>query len=272
MHLGIHDQNRTFGTITRKQLWCKCSIFPYIWARRKGAGDTDCVWGQTNYDREQAKTSRARATQRNNSFCTWQPPITSPPDSTSREQVCMTKSCIAAQVFAGQEQKVRMINHNHTHLWPPGTEKHLEMVHKHKLPHIPSAWVREQVLLSQWHSASQMEKKKFTEFWNKGLQLLETVLTAFTEHHSSKEEITTLSCASHVLHPLPAFSPWWYIHYGLTKVSLSDTSSLSHHPQKNLTEVQLHLCGYPALGVPPSPESGNGWYSHRRRISDLSGW
>lgn len=190
----------------------------------------------------------------------------------SREQVCMTKSCIAAQVFAGQEQKVRLINHNHTHLWPPRTEKHLQMVHKHKLPHIPSAWVREQVLLSQWHSAPQMEIKIITEFWNKGLQLLETALTGFTEHHSSKEEITTLSCASHVLHPLPAFPPWWYIHYGLTKVSLSDTSSLSHQPQKNLTEVQLHLCVYPALGFPPPPESGNGWYSHRRRISDLSGW
>jgi len=82
----------------------------------KGAGDTDCVWEQTKYDREQAKTSRAQTTQWNNSFCTWQPPITSLPDSTSREQVCMTKSYMTAQIFAGQEQKAKLINHSHTHL------------------------------------------------------------------------------------------------------------------------------------------------------------
>lgn len=179
----------------------------------KGAGDTHCVWGKTKYDREQAKTSGAQATQGINGFCIWQPPITSSPDSTSRELVCVTKSYITAQVFAGQEKKVRLINHSRTHLWPSRTDEHLQIVHKHKLPGIPSAWVREEVLLSQWHSAPQVEnkiKKKaftFTEFWNKGLQLLETVLTGCTEHHSGKEAITTLSFASHILHSLPSFPP-----------------------------------------------------------------
>lgn len=69
----------------------------------KEAGVTDHVWGQTKNDREQARTSRAQATRGNNSFCTWQAPITSSPDWTARERVCITKSYVADQVSAGQE-------------------------------------------------------------------------------------------------------------------------------------------------------------------------
>lgn len=182
--------------------------FPYVWLR-KGGGDTNRVWGQTKYDREQTKTSRAQVTQGSNSFCTWQPPITSSPDCTCREQVCITKSYVTAQVFAGQEHKARLISHSHTRLWPSRPDKHLQMVHKHKLPGIPSAWVREQVLLSQWHSAPQVEKTKcsFSLNFETGTAAVRDSATGFPEHHSAKEAITTLWPASHVLHFLPVFPP-----------------------------------------------------------------
>lgn len=97
--LGTHKQSRALGTSTRKLLWQILS-FPYVCLRtesQEGRGrGTDYVWGQTRCDRERVETSRAPVTQENSSFCTWQSPITSLPDWTSRQQVCMTESCITA--------------------------------------------------------------------------------------------------------------------------------------------------------------------------------
>lgn len=105
--------------------------------------------------------------------------------------------------LAGQEQKGRLRNQSYTHLWPSRPDKHLQTVYKCKLPGITSTWVRE-VLLSQWHSAPQVEKKqKSLTFTERTVAVRETCYTSFPEHHSGKEAITCLTRPSFSLSVFP---------------------------------------------------------------------